>query len=54
MHSTFCKGKIVKIFDQLNKDGMGIANTHSSEMEYTLVANSQEDMLAYEQSHADT
>lgn len=53
MHSTFCKGRIVKIFDQLDKDGMGIAVTNSSEMEYILVANSQEDFLAYEQAHAD-
>ena len=53
MHSTFCKGRIVEIFDQLDKDGMGIAVTNSSKMEYILVANSQEDFLAYEQAHAD-
>lgn len=53
MHSTFCKGGIVKIFDQLDKDGMGIAFTNSSEMECILVANFQEDLLAYEQAHAD-
>jgi len=53
MHSTFCKGRIVKIFDQLEKDGMGIAFTNSSEMENILVANSQEVFLAYEQAHAD-
>jgi len=53
MHSTFCKGRIVKIFDRCDKDGMGIAVTNSSKMEYILVANSQEDFLAYEQAHAD-
>jgi hypothetical protein len=53
MHSTFCKGRIVEIFDHLDKDGMGIAVTNSSEMEYILVAYSQEDFLANEQAHAD-
>lgn len=47
-----CADTIVKNSCQLHKDGMGIAATNSSVMEFTLVANSQEDLLAYEQAHA--
>ena len=53
MHSASYTGKTDKIPGLLHKGGTGIAVTNSSVMEFTRVANSEEDLLTYEQAHTD-
>lgn len=53
MRSSFCADRKIKISSQLPKNGMGIAITYSGVINFTLVANYQEDLDAYEQAHAD-
>jgi hypothetical protein len=51
MHSASCAGRTGKIPGLLHEGGTGIAAANSSVMEFTLVANSEEDLLTYEQAH---
>ena len=53
MRSGSCAGEKVKTcYGGLRKDGMGIARTCSSVLQFTHVANSEEALLAYEQDHS--